>query len=191
MSPNPKIYTSTMIGQLLVANPANPRDELNRGTILVVEETPRCTVGIQLNHKLELMDLASLSIGLGMEYRGTDPIYFGGNVQAGKIHVIHSLDWRGMSTIDITDHIGMTSDIGVLAAISTGEGPELFRACAGYWNWDSLDLMRQVRAQDRTEHHHRWECIPATLENVFGPEGRDQWVSALDESTKNQVSHWL
>ena len=180
-----------MIGQLLVANPANPRDELNRGTILVVEETPRCTVGIQLNHKLELMDLASLSIGLGMEYRGTDPIYFGGNVQAGKIHVIHSLDWRGMSTIDITDHIGMTSDIGVLAAISTGEGPELFRACAGYWNWDSLDLMRQVRAQDRTEHHHRWECIPATLENVFGPEGRDQWVSALDESTKNQVSHWL
>lgn len=182
---------SSLVGQLLIANPGNPRDELNRSTVLIVEETVHYITGIQINHKLDLMDLGSLSIGLGIDYQGTDPIYFGGNNKAGKIHMIHSLDWRSMSTIEITDHIGMTSDIGILAAISQGEGPELFRACAGYWNWNSLDLIRQVQSNEKDELHHRWECLPATLETVFGQDGREQWVYALEESAKKQVSHWL
>jgi len=109
-----------------------------------------------------------------------------------KIHVVHSLDWMGPSTVELAPGIGITNDVSVLAAISQGEGPEHFRACAGYWLWENgvLDQMLDPRDHNCLEPY-RWEVTPATSRNVFLVDPEDQWDQAIEDSAKFNIANWI
>lgn len=177
-------------GHLLVANPNNPRDELSKSVLLLVTHTDKLAIGLQLNNPLEEIDLQTVAFNSNLDYPEGDPLYYGGNISMNKIHVVHSNDWKGLSTVRLNDQISVTNDISVLAALSRGEGPEHFRACAGYWIWDDGRMDRQLDPRNKDEPH-TWEIVPATLENVFEGEGPEQWRAALDEAAKFQVSAWF
>lgn len=178
-------------GQLLVANPKNPRDSLYGGVILLLSHTDQMSVGVQINHRMKEIDLSDVAHGIGMWYEGADPMYHGGNVATGKVHVVHSLDWQGMSTIKINKDIGVTNDISILSAISNGEGPAYFRACAGIWMWEGGILEKQLSTKKSKDIMHRWELAPSTLENVFDEEEDTQWYSVLEHSARIQVNNWF
>jgi putative transcriptional regulator len=177
-------------GYLLVANPNNPRDELSKGVLLCVNHAGNLAIGLQINNPLEDIDLQHVADNLGMESSVNAPLWFGGNISQNKIHVVHSNDWRGLSTVKMNDEISVTNDISVLAAIARGEGPRYYRACAGYWLWDDgrMDRMLNPRAKDEPI---KWEIAPATLESIFDSEGPDQWRAVLDKAAKYQVDAWF
>lgn len=177
-------------GYLLVANPNNPRDELSKSVILIASHTEKMAIGLQLNNPLEDIDLQTVAGNIGIDYPEKDPLFYGGNISMNKIHVVHSNDWRGLSTVRLNEHLSVTNDISILAALSRGEGPEFFRACAGYWLWDNgmLDDMLDPRS---TQDPHKWEIVPSTLDNAFYSEGPDQWREVLDQAAKHQVSSWF
>lgn len=177
-------------GHLLVSNPNNPRDELSKSVILIVSHTERMAVGLQINNPLEDINLQDVANNLGMDYPNPDLLYYGGNMSTNKIHVVHSNDWQGMTTVQLNDEISVTNDISVLAALSRGEGPEFFRACAGYWLWDDhrLDLQLNPRFKDEP---HKWEITPADSRIIFDGEGPEQWRVALDHAAKYQVNAWF
>lgn len=177
-------------GYLLVANPNNPRDELGKSTILVVTHTTRLAIGLQLNNPLEDINLKTVADNIELEYNGQDPLYYGGNISQNKIHVVHSSDWSGLSTTKLNDQISVTNDISILCAIAEGTGPQHFRACAGYWLWEDGKLDAMLDPHNRMEPH-KWEIVPATIENSFIGEGPDQWRSALELCAKYQVSSWF
>jgi putative transcriptional regulator len=179
------------IGQLLAANPNNPKDGLSGSVILIVNHNEQATVGIQVNARLLDMELSGVMSGLGIDYIGNDPLYRGGNIDGGKVHVIHSTDWEGMSTVKINDQLAITNDLSILAAISQGEGPEYFRACVGFWMWEAGVLEIQLNAKIDTDVQHRWESITGNVKNVFENEGVEQWYEALESSARKQVSHWF
>ena len=177
-------------GYLLVANPNNPRDELSKAVLLCVNHAGNLAIGLQINNPLEDIDLQHVVDNLGMESSVNAPLWFGGNISQNKIHVVHSNDWRGLSTVKMNDEISVTNDISVLAAIARGEGPRYFRACAGYWLWDDgrMDRMLNPRAKDEPI---KWEIAPATMDSIFDGEGPDQWRAVLDKAAKYQVDAWF
>jgi len=177
-------------GYLLVANPNNPRDELSRSVILVANHTADVAIGLQINNPLEDIDLQTVAQNLGMDFDKNAQLWYGGNMNTNKIHVIHSNDWKGLSTVKMSDEISVTNDISVLAAIARGEGPEHFRACAGYWIWSDGRLDRMLNPREK-EDPMKFEITPATIESVFDGEGPDQWRSVLDKAAKYQVNAWF
>jgi len=179
-------------GNLLIANPNNPKDYLNRAVLLLVTHTNSVGIALQINAVHEEINLANISAGMGIPYIGSDSVWYGGNISVNKIHVIHSLDWRGMSTIALNSEIGITNDISVLTAISQGAGPHYFKACAGYWLWEDgkLDEMLDPRCANPQEPY-RWEIVPANIENVFETPPEELWLESIKDAAKIKVSEWL
>jgi putative transcriptional regulator len=177
-------------GYLLVANPNNPRDELNKSVLLIASHSDKVAICLQINNPLEDIDLQTVAHNINIDYPQGDLLFYGGNISQNKIHVIHSNDWRGLSTVKLNDQISVTNDISVLAALSRGEGPEYYRACAGYWLWEEGRLDQQLDPRYRGEPH-KWEIVPSTVDVVFNGEGPEQWREALDRAAKYQVSAWF
>jgi putative AlgH/UPF0301 family transcriptional regulator len=177
-------------GNLIAANPSNPRDALYGAVILVVEHTPTLTFGIQLNNPSKDFSVRSLGQQLGLFYEYEEPGYFGGNMKSEKVTVIHTKEWMGMTSQDLTDTIGVTNDISVITAICSGQGPEQFRACGGFWAWEPGVLDQQMDPKAK-EIVHRWEAVPATVDLVFGTSGVEQWHQVLSASASHQAAMWF
>ena len=176
-------------GHLLVANPNNPRDDLEKAVILLIGHGVEKVFGLQINNPYDDLNVQNISSGIGIELVDDARIYRGGSNNMGKISFIHSTDWSGLSTTFITEHLALTNDISVLTAISRGEGPEFYRACAGHWLWDRNQLDQQM--DPHTSTRYKWEPVPATVETVFDSEGEEQWQTALEASARYQVSAWF
>jgi putative transcriptional regulator len=177
-------------GYLLAAHPANPKDDLQRSVIMLLRHADDIAVGLQINRPLNGPTLADVSDNNGIYVSQDAPLWYGGNHEERKVHVVHSKDWMGLSSISINDEIAVTNDISVLAAVSRGEGPEYFRACTGYWVWDNGRMNHMLDPHDRDEPI-KWEILPATMETVFAEEGIDQWLLAIDRSAQYQTANWF
>jgi len=180
-------------GHLLVANPNNPKDYLEKSVLLLVTHTDNLAVALQINNLRSEMNLSQISTTLGLPYHGPDTVYYGGNIAQNKIHVIHSLDWRGLSTITLNDHLGITNDISILAAISRDEGPEYFRACSGYWMWENgvFDQMLDPKQFATCPEPYRWEIAPGTIQSVFEVDAKDHWEHSIEASARYRVNEWI
>jgi len=184
--------TQQYSGYLLVANPANPSSDVSHGVILVVSHKNGRAVGIQINNAINNMDIRGVAENLGMDYHGPiSPVYHGGAMNHARIHIVHSSDWQGSTTVPITSEISMTADISILSAIAAGEGPRSFRACAGYCLWENHGLERQLDSRSYPDEIVKWEVVPATTELVFDCEGHEQWQLALTESALFSAAHWF
>jgi putative transcriptional regulator len=178
-------------GQLIAANPNNPKDGLYGSVILITNHAEHGSIGIQINARLNDLTLGNVMEGLGIQNVNEDSMYRGGNMETGKVHVIHSPDWTGLNTLRLTAEISITNDVSILAAISQGEGPEYYRSCVGYWMWEPGTLDAQLSAKSGSEVPHRWEMAPANIDTVFKSEGMEQWYNTLEISAKEQVNQWF
>lgn len=182
-------------GQLIAANPTNPHDHLSESVILIASHNRLGTIGLQINRVMEDLGLEKVAETLGVEYQGPDTLYFGGSSYVNKINIIHSSEWYGYGTVPLNDQISMTNDVSILAAISQGQGPNNFRACAGYWAWPAGLLDAQLDTRYQQTHPagstYKWEIVPATIETVFSDAGPMQWHQILDIATRQQVAAWF
>jgi len=179
------------VGKLVIAHPSNPRNEAARSVQIVVTDTDSVTVCLQINTPHPELTLSRVTRNIGIDHEGDQPVYFGGVVNPHKIHVIHSLDWAGISTVPLTDHIGLTNDISVLMALSRNEGPEYFRACAGYWAWEDGRFEREILGTYRDDELDRWEVLDSSIENVFLIDSSQQWNHCIELLAKHKVSAWI
>ncbi len=180
---------NNLVGQLLVANPLNPKDGIDHSVILVVNHSRGTSLGLRLNNPAKTLQLKTVFEQIGLYYDGDDPVYHSGNLTTDKIHMVHSLDWQGITTVALTPTIGITNDISVLAAICRGEGPEHFRACAGMLTWVEGGLEQQL--DPKSDTNYKWELAPANINTVFGSDELDQWHKCVEASAKEQVSKWF
>lgn len=183
------------LGKLIVANPRNPRDDLQKSVLIVVTHNSRISIALQINLPHADLTLSKISENIGIDHEGDEPIYYGGSVNAHKIHVIHSLDWLGISTVKLTDQIGITNDVSVLMAISRGEGPKHYKACSGYYLWEDgmLDLQIDPTSEipGGAAGNHRWGTLDATIENTFLTEAHQMWPLCLDQFLADRISVYM
>lgn len=182
---------NSYVGQLIAANPLNPRDNLSHSVILIVAHTDDVCVGLRLDAPLYDLTLSQVSDQIGVFIPCQDPIYNSGPSYRNKIHVVHSADWNGLTTVPLNEQISISTDIGVLAAISQNQGPEKFIACSGFCYWPTDELDAQITAGPNSKVKHRWEQVPATESNVFGTtHGTDYWRQILEEAAQQQAGAW-
>jgi putative transcriptional regulator len=180
------------IGQLLVANPSNPKDNFDHSVILVVSYSDKASFGLQINKPMLHLTLKDIGDQLDLFIDSSEPIYYGGIMNADKIHVVHSNDWAGVTTVPVNDEISLTNDISILAAISAGEGPEYHRACAGFYFWEFDQMTAQIEAGPNSRVKHRWEYTTANIQNVFeSGHSLDQWHRVIRDSAQQQISAWF
>jgi putative AlgH/UPF0301 family transcriptional regulator len=190
--------TTLQQGHLLVSNPLNPSDELANAVILITSSTAVTTVGIQVNNIMHSASLKYVMHNMGIPSENADYlspedlIWCGGQYVANRMHVIHSDDWSSTKTIRITDQLYVTNEIAILTAISAGQGPAAFKACAGHWQWDTAELVNQLASTNFEQSEYRWLTIPADTATVFSLNQQDlQWRKALDICTKQQVQQFF
>lgn len=176
-------------GQLLVANPLNPMDELNHSVILITEQTQHQVCGLQLNFPTKSIRLEQVFLQSGIWWEGDAPVYFGGSKTQKKIHMVHTLDWYSSGTKIINNQIGVTNDVSVLMAIADGVGPEKYRACAGHWVWEESDPLDK-QLDSRSDSLHKWEIAPLSERLIFGYDQLTQWHKAMEASAADQAAKW-
>lgn len=179
------------LGKILAANPNNPSDSLEKSLILVVTHTRSMVLGLQINRPLPEFTMSALGDQIGIFLDSDETVFYGGTQHPNKIHVVHSNDWAGITTIQINEEISVTNDISVLAAISRNEGPEYFKACAGFWAWENRRLEDQIQNK-HCKDPHRWELIDASSELIFGSGIYDEhWHKVLEAVAREKVNAWF
>ena len=129
------------VGHLLASSPILYSSDEPQKVILIINHNPQLVIGIQINQEILGQTIQRVSSRIGIPFFGNDPLWDGGNLGKDKIHVIHTTDWMGRSSVQLNDELAVTSDISVLTALSEGQGPSQFRACAGFCSWSNSCLL--------------------------------------------------
>jgi putative AlgH/UPF0301 family transcriptional regulator len=180
-------------GCLLAASPANPKDNFGQSVILLTSYNDEVATGIQINYPYTMIKLENVINSMGIPWETDDELWFGGVHSPSRVHIIHTTDWMGYNTTEISDDLAVTNDISVLTALSTGDGPTMYRACAGYYVWQAEDLEVQLSrpSKEGKRSKYQWEVVPATLDLIFDHRGTEQWRQVLAESIRYQVSQYF
>lgn len=174
-----------LAGQLLISHPRSQDSDFNKSVILVASADSNIVVGVQLDTVMPELVLSEVCYRMDIAYSGTEPIYRGGDRGVGRVHVIHSSDWSGITTVSITPEISITNDLSVLAALSVGDGPARFRACAGHWSWQPPQLENQFRSGQN------WVVLPSDPDLVFDQESERQWRTCINRYTLECGRRWF
>jgi putative transcriptional regulator len=177
-----------LTGKLLVSQPRNRDGHFARTTVLVAQHSLSGAWGVAVNRVAKTLNMQAIMTAAGIEYGGNEPIYVGGPVEPTRVHVIHSLDWASSSTLKITDDIGITGDVSVLAAISANQGPQLYRAGIGLAVWSAGQLEGEQSGTDPWTPAHQWLVTDATVELCLTGGGEEQWQRAINHCVNQKIS---
>jgi putative transcriptional regulator len=179
-------------GYLLAAHPKRPDPYSRRGVMLVLDHDTTGAIGLQINKPFSndvSFDIVMQNVGLHTDR--DQPLYNGGPEATNRIHVIHSMDWFSPTTIKLSDKIGVSNDMSVLAAISENSGPDNFRVVAGYTKWLPGYLEGEIDGTAPWNINHTWTFIPPDAEILFGLDDLDQWHKIIAESGRLQIANWF
>lgn len=167
-------------GQLLAAHPKRPHDYLKESVVIVVDSQELGSWGLQINwpHRGPI-SLSSILENQGMWTDSDCEVYYGGQYNLTRCFLLHSLDWNSSTTIPITENLGITGDLSILAAIVGDQGPEKFRPIIGCHRWGANELQQEISGQSGIDNS--WIIQAATPELVFDYQGQDQWTAVIAE----------
>ena len=87
-------------------------------------------------------------------------IYIGGPVQQDRGFILHTDKRAWQSTLEINEHMRLTTSKDILEAIAKGEGPDNFLISLGYAGWGEGQLEEELLA-------NAWLSCPADDEILF------------------------
>jgi putative transcriptional regulator len=169
--------TSTFVsltGQLLVSSPEIRDPHFNHAVILVVRHNQGGAMGIVINMPTEERPLADILKALGeadTNVKGKVQIFAGGPVQPEFGFVIHSADYRGTGTIDVTGSVRVTSNNQILRDIGSNKAPKKSLIAFGYAGWATGQLEDELQRRV-------WFIAPGDLNLVFDENREKLWDTA-------------
>ena len=180
--------TESLSGKILVAPPKHLEGHFSKTVVLVAQHGLTGAWGVVVNRQARTVNMQNIMNAAGIEYSGHEPIFVGGPVEPTRVQVVHSLDWHSSSTLRITDNIGITGDLSVLAAIAANEGPKLYRAGVGLAVWSAGQLDGEMSGKEPWRKEHQWLTNEATVELCLTGAGEEQWQRAIDECINQRIA---
>jgi putative transcriptional regulator len=180
--------TEFLTGKILVSQPLHQEGHFAKSAVLIAQHSKSGAWGVVINKAAKTVNMQNIMSAAGIEYDGDETIYMGGPVEPTRVHVIHTLDWFSPSTLKITDEIGITGDISILAAISAGQGPTLFRTGVGLAVWAAGQLDGEQRGEDPWTKKHQWLTTDATVDLCLTGSGEEQWQRSINESVNQRIA---
>lgn len=181
----------SLTGNIIVSQPRSEDPYFSKGVILVAKHSATGSWGVMVNKPTPHLVLGTIMQAVGINSNKRDRVFVGGPVDTHRVLVIHSLDWQSSNTIKITSDIGITNEMGILAAISQDEGPALYRTCIGSCGWAPNQLDGEFRGDPPWKLQNRWLDAPATIESVFNLVEDDQWNRSIELVAQNKIASWL
>jgi putative transcriptional regulator len=144
-------------GSFLLAMPAQGEDgPFSRALIYVCEHSSQGALGIVVNRQTDIM-VAQLFDGAGVSsfdnYWHSVPVYWGGPVSSERGFILHRPVGRWLSTLTVSEEVGMTTSRDVLEAMGRGEGPNEALVSLGYAGWTAGQLEQEMA-------QNAWLAIP-------------------------------
>ena len=152
-----------MTGQLLIAMPTMSDPRFERTVIYMCAHSADGAMGLVVNKQADEIDFPELLSQLEIETEGVKepiPVLVGGPVETGRGFVLHSLDYRQDSTLEVSDDVGLTATVDILRSIAEGEGPAHSLLTLGYAGWSAGQLDDEIQANG-------WLNVSADISLLF------------------------
>lgn len=179
---------NSLAGQVLVSQPKSMSPHFAKSIVLIVQHGVNGAWGVVVNKEANTLDINKIMGAAGIEYPGNQKAYMGGPVEPARVHVVHSMDWFSSSTLRITQDLGITGDVSILAAIAANEGPQLWRAGVGLAAWSAGQLEGEQSGVAPWTPDHRWLTAPATPEICLTGSGEEQWQRAISHCVNQKIA---
>ena len=183
--------TEFLTGKLLIAQPKNQEGHFAKTVVLVAQHSMNGAWGVVVNRTARSLTMSAIMKAAGIESSSDEPIYVGGPVEPTRVHVVHSLDWSSSGTLKITDEIGITGDISVLAAIAANEGPQFYKAGVGLAVWSPGQLDGEMSGKEPWTPKHQWLTVDSSISLCLTGNGDEQWQRAINACVNHRVAELL
>jgi putative transcriptional regulator len=180
-TPDQNPSRTSLAGQLLIATPTMADPRFHQSVILMVKHDSDGALGIIINHLAAERPLATVLRAVGADTdgaSGTVQIFIGGPVQHEVGFVVHSRDYHRPDTLDIDDHVAMTSNREILRDIATKQGPKQSLIAFGYAGWGAGQLENEL-------DHRAWYTAPDDADLIFETDRDKVWDEAVKRRTQN------
>ena len=167
--------SASLAGQLLVALPELEDPRFTKTVIYIVKHDSRGAVGLILNRPLGDIPIAVLLKQAGLPaagVKGSVKLHVGGPVEATRVSVLHSDDYKGPDTSVVAGGIAITSEPGILQAIAAGKGPRRAHFNVGFAGWGPGQLEGEIK-------DGYWLTVPADDAIVFDDAYETKWDRAM------------
>ena len=178
-------------GQLVISQPKNQDKNFSKTVVLVAQHSASGAWGVIVNRPAKTVSMEHIMSAVGIDHKSNETIYVGGPVEPTRVHVIHTLDWSSPGTLKIADNIGITGDVTILSAISSGEGPRMYRAGVGLAVWSAGQLEGEQSGILPWTPEHRWLTATATIDLCLVGSSEEQWQRAIDASVSQRISDFF
>ncbi|HEY0959352.1 MAG TPA: YqgE/AlgH family protein [Novosphingobium sp.] len=159
-------------GRLLLAMPGMGDPRFDRAVIALCQHDEHGAFGVGIGHLRANVTFRSLLQEVGIE-PGDAPdreVHHGGPVEPGRGFVLHSKDWGGEGTIEVTPLCALSASLDVLRAIAAGRGPGRWLIALGYAGWGPGQLDGEMR-------RHGWFAAQGRSEILFDLPAEERWAS--------------
>lgn len=174
-SPAP-VPAATLQGKLLVAAPRVSDPWFRETVVLMVHHDEQGAFGLVLNRVLVVTSLDQIFAEIGVEPKrtvGEVAIHYGGPTEPEAGFVVHSPDFRSITTMQVGPGIAVSSEDVVLEAVARDEGPKQAVYVIGYASWGPGELEREIAAAE-------WFAAPADDDLVFDADMDSKWRRAIE-----------
>jgi putative transcriptional regulator len=161
-------------GKLLLAMPGIGDPRFERAVIAMCVHDENGAVGIGIGHQRAGIGVRGLLEQLGVDpgQAPDGPVLHGGPVEPGRGFVLHSDDWGGQDTIQVTGIGALTGTIDVLKAIAEGRGPSQYLIALGYAGWGEGQLDEEMTRPG-------WFAADGRQEILFQTPTAERWEASF------------
>jgi putative transcriptional regulator len=169
--------SASLAGRLLVATPELEDPNFRQTVVYVIHHDESGAMGLVLNRTIGTGPLDKLLEGLGLDPEGEHELeielHYGGPVEAGRVFMLHTPDYRVDQTLVVSDLAALTVTPEILEDIAAGHGPRRSMFALGYAGWAPHQLEDELTAG-------AWVVVEADEELLFDQESDTKWQRAFD-----------
>lgn len=165
---------SYLNGHFLIAMPGLKDPNFERGVTFICQHNETGALGITINRATDLTVadvLGQLDIEVENNEWSGQPVLIGGPVHGDRGFVLHEVDGKWASSIQVSNELALTTSRDILEALARGEGPKRALLALGYAGWAPGQLESEIR-------DNSWLSGPADPSLIFETPIESRWVEA-------------
>jgi len=161
-----------LAGRILLAMPGMADQRFDRAVIAMCVHDEHGALGIGVGSVREDVTLHGLLTDVGIDPGAAPdgPVLNGGPVEPSRGFVLHSADWGGSGSVEVSPRCALSAAMDVLRAIAEGRGPSKWLVALGYAGWGSGQLEGEMR-------QHGWHAAAGRSEILFGTPVNARWAA--------------
>ncbi len=162
-------------GQFLLAMPGMGDPRFDHAVIAMCAHDEGGALGIGLGATIDGIGFHTLLDQFEIPHGDAPnaPVHFGGPVEPRRGFVLHSHDWQGQDSVDVSGRWVLSSTVDVLRAIADGQGPERWIVALGYAGWDAGQLEEELSAPGC------WFTVGGERRVLYDVAPEDRWQAAF------------